>query len=53
MFEEYGFAFADKTQNLLWSDSGDFQHSFFPDKERLWGGQGPGKLYQGMFNPSF
>lgn len=43
-FEDRGFAPPDKTPNLLWSDSGDFQHNFFPDKQRLWGGQGPGKF---------
>lgn len=36
-FEEHGFALPDKIPNLLWSDSGDFQHSFVsPDKQRLW-----------------
>lgn len=28
--EEHGFALPDKTPDLLWSDAGDFQHSFFP-----------------------
>lgn len=50
---EDGFAFHDKTQNLLWSESGDFQHRFSQINRGCGEAKALGNSSKGFSNPSF